>query len=151
VRGAGRAVERQTLAHTLDDERRAWHEFLDIVAALPEGPIYTWTDFEAGHVRRLWDRHQGSAAGHERLTRDLVDLCAFVRTHFALPASTYRIKDVAPLFGFGWQAEEPDGLVAGTWYEDWLAGGDDAFRRKVCEYNLDDVRAMLAVYRGLRA
>jgi uncharacterized protein len=148
--GAGRTIERQTLARTREDERRAWHELLDIVAALPEGPIYAWSNFEAGHVQRLRSRHEGGAAGYRRLTRDLVDLCAFVRTHFALLTSGYGIKEVAPLFGFSWQAKDAGGLAAGTWYQDWLAGGDDALRRKVCEYNLDDVRPMLAVYRGLR-
>jgi len=146
----GATEERQAFVRAVDDERRAWHEFLDVVAVLPEGPIYSWTNYERRFARALWSRHHGSARGYRRLTRDLVDLCALVRDHYALPASSYSLKEVAPLFGFAWQAEDAGGLAAGAWYEEWLARpDDDALLRRICEYNLDDVRAMAVVYRGL--
>jgi uncharacterized protein len=146
----GSSNEHQTLARDNKDERRSWHEFLDIVAVLPPGPVYAWSDYESGFVRALWKRHRGSARGYRRLTRDLVDMCALVREHYAIPSSSYSIKEVAPLFGFAWHADTPGGLAAGAWYTEWLKSSDHALLQKICEYNLDDVRAMVAVYKALR-
>ena len=143
-------VERQTLARNSEDEARAWHEFLDVVAGLAEGPIYSWSTYENGFVRALWSRHRGNARGYRRLVRDLVDMCALVRESYALPASRYGLKEVAPLFGFCWQAEDAGGLAAGAWYEQWLEKPDDALLDKILEYNLDDVRAMAVVFCALR-
>lgn len=151
LHAGGRSEERQTFARTLDDEKRAWHEFLDVVATLPDGPIYSWTDYERKSVKKLWPRHHGNARGYRRLVRDLVDMCALVRDHYALPTSSYGLKEVAPLFGFSWHDAEAGGLAAGAWYEEWLARPDDeALLRRIREYNLDDVRAMAVVFRRLR-
>src|SRR5262249_43654076 len=117
---AGATVERQMLARDPSDERRAWHDLLDALASAPAGPIYCWTDFERTWARKLWSRHHGNASGYWRLHRNLVDLCAITRSHFALPTSTYGLKNVARLFGFTWQAEDANGLASEAWYDEWL-------------------------------
>ena len=119
------------------------------IRGLEAGPIYTWTNYELQWARELWKYHYGSRIGYRRLLDDMVDQCALVRDHYALPTTSYSIKEVAPLFGFKWRAQDAGGLVSVAWYEQWLEGQDPALLGKIMDYNLDDVRAMLAVVVGL--
>ena len=80
----------------------------------------------------------------------MIDQCAFVREHFALPLSSYSIKKVAPFFGFKWQAEDAGGLNSVSWYKNWLETGDTIIKEKILQYNLDDVIAMEVIDRELR-
>ena len=111
--------------------------------------MYCWSTYEFGHVRRLWDDYGGNASGYAHLDA-MQDQCAFVRRHFALPASSYSIKAVAPVFGFDWDANDAGGLNSEAWYREWLARGDEALFEKILRYNLDDVDAMAVIDAALR-
>jgi predicted RecB family nuclease len=80
----------------------------------------------------------------------LVDQCALVKNHFALPTKSYGLKCVAPLFGFNWHAPHTSGRIAEIWYRQWLEFGDEAALREVVEYNLDDVRAMEMIHHHIK-
>ena len=71
--------------------------------------------------------------------------------HFALPATSYSIKQVAPLFGFHWDASDAGGLNSEAWYGEWLDKRDRVLLKKILRYNLDDVVAMEVIDRALRA
>jgi len=152
VRVNGAAQERSFLARRPEDEGDAWCELLDYLAHQGDDPIiYCWADYERPFVERLWERHGGNSKGYAILRGNLVDECAFVQSHFAMPTHSYSIKAVAPLFGFGWQVDDASGLNSEAWYAEWLATGEERILQKILRYNLDDVRAMAVVDDGLRA
>jgi len=113
--------------------------------------IYCWADYERPFVERLWERHGANSKGYAILRGNLVDQCAFVQSHFAMPTHSYSIKAIAPLFGFGWQVDAASGLNSEAWYAEWLATGEERILQKILRYNLDDVSAMAVVDDGLRA
>jgi len=141
--------ERQFTARRPSDEKKVWHEFLDFLARDTECIVYCWADYERGFADSLWRKYGGNEAGWKHLENSLVDQCRFVRDHFALPASGYGIKKVAPLFGFKWAADDAGGLNSESWYGDWLRTEDEAVLRKILRYNLDDVVAMEVIHRAL--
>jgi len=142
--------EKQFLARSPEDEKTAWHEYLDYLARDDRALIYCWADYEREHANALWDRHQGNEKGFAHLKNNLVDQCRFVSDHWALPLTGYSIKVVAPFFGFRWQADDAGGLNSEAWYRDWLGKADDAILKKILRYNLDDVIAMEVIDRELR-
>lgn len=86
-----------------------------------------------------------------------IDLYAEVKRQFVVPGSM-RLKAIAPIAGFGWRDCEPGGENSMAWYraaigENGGVGTDDAtdpvvqqaMRRRVLEYNEDDVRATAAI------
>jgi len=145
-----RREERSFLARRPDEEAEAWHAFLEYMADLEGAIVWHWASYERGHVDSLRERHGGSDAGWRVLDSGMRDMCKFVKDHWALPVYSYGIKTVAPLFGFEWQAEDAGGLNSEVWYGEWLEDGDGEVLEKILEYNLDDVRAMEAIYDGLR-
>lgn len=150
-RGEGPPRERQFLARGLEEEREVWHRFLEEVASMPAGPVYTWTEFERRYVAALWERHGGSEEGYRRLVRDLVDLQAVLLNHFALPVTGYGLKEAARSLGFEWRTAGAGGAMAGEWYDAWLTRGDEEALRTLCAYNADDLRATAHVHRILKA
>jgi len=142
--------ERQFFADDPADERRVWHEFLDWLARDRDALVYCWASYEVGFARSLWERHGGNPDGWKHLARSLRDQKEFVKEHFALPVTTYSIKEVAPAFGFHWTAVDAGGLNSESWYGDWLARRDPALKAKILRYNLDDVLAMEVIDRELR-
>ena len=143
--------ERQFVAERPDQEGVAWHQFLDWLARDQRAVVWCWTDYERGFADSLWAKYRGNQHGYDLLRANLTDQCAFVRDHFALPATSYSIKQVAPLFGFHWDASDAGGLNSEAWYGEWITKQDRALLKKILRYNLDDVVAMEVVDRALRA
>jgi predicted RecB family nuclease len=148
VEGAARE-ERQFVAESPDQEGAAWHQFLDWLARDQRAVVWCWADYERGFVESLWSNYGGNQRGYDLLHTSLTDQCAFVSEHFALPATSYSIKQVAPLFGFHWDASDAGGLNSEAWYREWLNTKDRALLKKILRYNLDDVVAMEVVDRAL--
>jgi len=148
----GKRSEHVFFAEAPDQAEGAWHELLDFLAqeSHPEPIIYCWTFFERGHVNTCWAKYGGNEKGYKILEKRLKDQMAFVQDHFALPCRGYSIKDVAPVFGFHWQAKDAGGMNCQAWYRDYLQTGDVTLKKKIIEYNLDDVRAMEVIDRELR-
>ena len=146
----GEREERQFVARRPEEEGRAWRELLEWLSRDGEAVIYSWSNYERIAMHSLRERHGGSDAGWKLLVTSLVDQCALVRRRWALPVSGYGIKEVAPLFGFNWNAEDAGGLNSEAWYREWLTNGDEAKLEKILQYNLDDVRAMEVVDRALK-
>ena len=146
----GEREERQFLAKSPEEEGKAWHKFLDFLAQDEKAIVYNWADYERGFANSLWATYGGNEAGWCHLRDSMIDQCAFVRDHFALPSWSYGIKKVAPLFGFEWDAADAGGLNSESWYGEWLEHGDEDLLAKILRYNLDDVVAMEVIDMGLR-
>ena len=119
--------------------------------------IYHYSGYERVQIERLAAVH-----GHPvlRWTLDhfdelFVDLYEVVRQHW-FGAHGLGLKQIARIgAGFAWRDEDPGGLNSQGWFEDAVHAGTDAAReqarRRVLEYNEDDVFATWAVRRWLRA
>jgi len=139
----------QYIARDASGEEQAWHDWLDFLAKDKKAHVYCWSEYERGFAESLWAKYGGNENGWKHLAGNLVDQCAFVRDHFALPTSGYSIKKVAPFFGFEWDAKDAGGLNSESWYGDWLESGDEAILKKILRYNLDDVTAMEVIHKKL--
>lgn len=115
--------------------------------------VFHWTDYEARTLSEAAARHGLSIGGADSVEdwfdRYAVDLCAFSREYLVSPEG-YSLKVVAPLSGFEWRDEDPGGLQSEIWFER-LQEGESAMRRRLLEYNEDDVRAQLAVRTWVRS
>ena len=145
----GKREEKSFYAETVDEEEEIWHEFLDYISQDKKAIVYCWTMYEQGHARSLWAKYGGNETGYNLIEQSLTDQCKFVRDHFILPCRGYSIKQVAPVFGFHWQAEDAGGGNCEAWYGRWLETKDKDLRKKIVEYNLDDVRAMEVIHGAL--
>ncbi len=119
--------------------------------------VYHYSSYEVQRIQRLADaaRRQpytwAAGAGRELF----VDLFDIVRSRFF---GTYGLglKQVAHAgAGFEWRDDDPGGLNSQAWFADAVSAEDPAVReesrRRVLEYNEDDVRATHALRGWLRS
>lgn len=145
-----RRDERFFFADSLDDAGKAWREFLEYVAQDKRSVIYCWADYERGCAERSWKQFGGDKKAYAALMERLTDQCAWTKKHFAFPTRGYSIKEVAPALGFSWNAADAGGLNCEAWYGQWLESGEAELKRKILEYNRDDVVAMEVIFNHLR-
>jgi predicted RecB family nuclease len=156
--GAGRESFEPTVSWDVLDETseralaRAFVDWLrrerDEAAARGKSLLaYHYTSHEIGHLKRI--------LGEDEIADVLplfVDLYAYVSAHY-FGVAGHGLKEVAPAFGFHWRDESPSGLLSQLWYLDAIQSEDLALaaasRERLLTYNEDDVRATLAVRRGM--
>ena len=118
-----------------------------LVERHPDLRVYHYSDYEVVHLRRLADRsqHPDLLAACDLIKGHFIDLFALVRDNF-VGVDGLGLKAVASKgAGFFWRDEEPGGLNSQTWFAAAVNGPTQeeraAARRRVLEYNEDDVRA----------
>lgn len=119
--------------------------------------VYHYSSYERSQVDRLAEVHDHPVL---RWTLDhwdevFVDLYDVVRRHW-FGAHGLGLKQIARIgAGFAWRDEDPGGLNSQSWFDDAVhaetSDARDQARRRVLEYNEDDVLATWAVRRWLRA
>lgn len=85
----------------------------------------------------------------------LIDLCAIARNDLVTGGSK-GLKAIAPLAGFNWRDDDPDGAASMVWHrhavDEVLSDGEQQrWRQRLIDYNEDDVRAEAAVRSWMRA
>ena len=113
--------------------------------------VMHWTDYERVQLVAAGKRHGLSIDGFESVDDwfddHALDLYRWTKDRFVSPLG-FSLKTVAPLCGFNWRDDDPGGLQSEIWYEAMLAG-DDPMRKRILEYNEDDVQAQLAIRRWI--
>jgi predicted RecB family nuclease len=122
-----------------------------------EALVYHYSDYEVVRLGRLAERSGAEVFGWAKAfaATGFVDLFGIVRKHF-FGTSGLGLKVVATRgAGFAWRDADPGGLNSLQWFADAIsptAGEPDraSARRRILEYNEDDVRATAAVRTWLR-
>jgi uncharacterized protein len=87
--------------------------------------------------------------------KHFVDLWPYAKK-ISFPTMSYSIKDLAPVSGFQWQAQDAGGAMSLLKYKAATANDVDEKAKNEAiqwlrEYNLDDIRATFAVREHIRA
>ncbi len=137
--------ERQVLADLFD--------FFDNVATSGNAVVYHWTGYERTILNAAAQRHglslRSAGSVDDWFDRYACDLWAWTKQRFVSP-NGYSLKVIAPFCGFAWRDDDPGGAQSELWYADVLRG-DSGQRRRLLEYNEDDVAAQLAIRRWVRS
>ena len=80
----------------------------------------------------------------------LVDLMPLLQKSVILPITSYSIKPIAKHLGFRWREEKAGGAQSLFWYAEYLQG-DHELKKKLVEYNEDDVIATKVVLDFLKS
>ena len=137
-------------AETSEQEAEMWQKFVTFIEGHIDSPIYHYGWFEEEVVHRFGAKYGISEIAKEALERNMIDLLAILRPAVIFPLSFYSLKDLASYAGFSWRSKDASGANSVLWFEEWLKTGDSALRKKIVEYNEDDVIATYKLQRWLR-
>ncbi|HWY14726.1 MAG TPA: TM0106 family RecB-like putative nuclease [Rhizomicrobium sp.] len=135
--------------HTRDEEKRAFEQAVDFIAARlrqhPNAYVYHYASYEEAALKRLSLLHGTREAEIDDLLRKhkLVDLYKVVREAIRVSEPSYSLKNLETFY-----MEKREGDVKGAAdsivaYEQWREIGDPALLRQIGEYNATDCRSTL--------
>ncbi|MBW4577339.1 MAG: TM0106 family RecB-like putative nuclease [Aphanothece sp. CMT-3BRIN-NPC111] len=123
------------------DEEAIWLQFLDLVSAYPDAPIFHYSPYEADTVKRLAKLYPTPAEQVKPLLSRFVDLHKQVTDAVTLPLEGYSLKMIANWLGFKWRDPQANGSQSICWYDKWLETGDRTLLNAILRYNEDDCKA----------
>lgn len=144
VKRGSKTEYRAFWADSKQEEQKIWREFLDFVESLEDFVIYHYSNYEKLVFSRLANLYGISRELESKFQNNTLDLQRAVVEAAVLPLYFYSLKDIAQYLGFSWRSSDAGGAESVVWYNDWL-GGKTAVKKKIIEYNEDDVRATLYV------
>ena len=122
--------------------------------------IFHYSKHEQGWFRKFARRHAAVPGVpslqevEDFMAQHFVDLLEYSKL-FALPATGYGIKKLAPLAGFKWEVDDPGGAASLLRYREAINESlsqteRDSHREWLRSYNIDDVKSTFAVRDYLR-
>ena len=144
---AGQPIFKAFWAHTRDEERLAFEQFIDFVTQHlrlhPRAHIYHYAPYEPTALKRLMSSHGTRETEVDNLLRhsSLVDLYAVVREGIRVGEGSYSIKSIERFYSTKAREGVKSAGASIVYYERWKATSDAALLRAIEEYNLDDVRS----------
>ncbi|PPT11366.1 Superfamily I DNA/RNA helicase [Geitlerinema sp. FC II] len=129
------------LAETPEEEQGIWHDFLDLLWAYPDAPIFHFCDYEVKTIRRLAKLYRTPTRRWKPVVDRCIDVHWWVTETVVLPVESYALKPIARWVGFDWRDANANGAQCICWYNQWLETGDRAYLDAIVSYNEDDCRA----------
>ncbi len=120
------------------DANSAWRYFAESVSN-SEAPIFHWTPYDATNLK-----NEAPIEVRDLLLPRLHDLCKSFDRAVKLPIRGVSLKTVGVHLGFAWRGYE-SWLAAYRDYQKWLTNRDLKALESACEYQQDDVTAMMIV------
>ncbi len=135
------------LAHTRDEERKAFEAFMDFVgeklAKYPDAHIYHYANYEETALKRLMSFHGTRESQFDDLLRNhkLVDLYKVVRESLRTSESAYSIKNLETFYSEKRSGEIKTAAASIVYYEKWLLTKDKRYLDHIVEYNREDCKS----------
>lgn len=146
----GEQIYHSFLAKTPNEERDAWHQFVDFVQEYAQAPIYHYGWFERDVFRRLGTKYSTPPEISDQIESRMVDVLTQMREKVIFPMPFYSLKDVAKYLGYKWRSQDASGADSILWYDEWLRDGKKEALQEIVDYNEDDVRATWLVIEWAR-
>ncbi len=138
------------VAKTPEEEITIFEDFYNYIKDFENTALYHWTEYEVRKMRKLAGIFPQYAEHLNKLCALCFDLKVAVNDSFYLPAPSFSLKAVAPVFGFNWRQDDCGAMDSMVYFTNWLKTGDENLLHKILMYNEDDCKAMLIVEEALK-
>jgi uncharacterized protein len=141
VEPGGQFAYRTFWAHSRQEEREAFEDFVDFVgdrlAVFPDLHVFHYAPYEPAALGRLTGRHGTRESEVDALFRGevLVDLYQVVRQGLRVGVPSYSLKKLEGLYMPARTGSVTDGGSSIVEYERWIETGDDRILDALAQYN----------------
>ena len=143
----GKAVFKPFWAHSREQERIAFEEFMDFVtdhlAGHPGAHIYHYASYEVTALKKLMGLHGACEVEVDNLLRGhkLVDLYQVVREAIRVSEPKYSIKNIEHFYRPARRGKVQNAGASVVAYEKWKDTQDAQILQDIADYNRDDVES----------
>jgi predicted RecB family nuclease len=148
----GTPVEKTFWANGPEGEIDIWRECLCVLKEINNPRIVHYGAYEIRFLRRMrkrWKLTTEEAEFVDQIVDGSLNLLATIYGTIYFPTYSNGLKDIAHWLGFEWTAARASGGAAMLWRRCWELTSDDALRRELITYNIEDCRAAALVAEAL--
>ena len=148
----GTPVEKTFWADGPEGESDIWRECLRVLKEINNPRIVHYGAYEIRFLRRMrkrWKLSTEEAEFADQVVSGSLNLLATIYGRIYFPTYSNGLKDIAHWLGFEWTVPRASGGAAMLWRRCWELTSDDALRRQLIRYNIEDCRAAALVAEAL--
>ena len=139
-------------ADTIDNEGKIWKEFLSVVNRYHECPVFHYGSYETKFIETMSKRYTEDNEGlFKKPDTNLVNTLSLMYGNIYFPTYSNNLKDIGAYLGQKWSEEHATGLQSLFWRYEWETSGDESFKKRLIQYNLEDCLALKAVTEAVMA
>jgi predicted RecB family nuclease len=140
-----RGFEQYSLwADTLDQERRIWVDFLEVLSGIDNPVLIHYGRYETIFLKQMCDRYGESPKGlvGVKIIDEALNLLSIIFAQVYFPTYSNGLKDNASFIGAHWQLPDSDGLHTILWRSEWERTRVISLKDQLIAYNRDDCAAL---------
>jgi predicted RecB family nuclease len=128
-------------ADTKDEERLIFDRLLAVLSQHKNALVYCYGSYEKLFLMRMrLGARRKKAVG--ATLEALVNVLSIVYAHFYFPTYSNGLKEIGALLGCSWSDETASGTQSIVWRSRWERTGDEHWKEKLLQYNLEDCVAL---------
>jgi len=131
-------------ADSKDQECSIFEQFLSLVSQYEDFLVFSYGSYERAFLKRMRRQSEQKNLVDKVLER-LVNTLSFVYAHIYFPTYSNGLKDTGGYLGCSWTEADASGIQSMVWRMRWEATHDEAWKRTLLTYNLEDCAALKKV------
>jgi predicted RecB family nuclease len=133
-----------------EDEPRVFEQLLQLLRGYDDFRIFCYGSYERAFLKRMRKHALRKRLADQVLART-TNVLSVIYDHVYFPVYSNGLKDVARFLGFAWADPDASGLQSLVWRAGWEQTGEESFKQRILQYNLDDCAALKRVVEVLFA
>lgn len=138
------AIQHSLWADNIEDEKRIWTEFLDILARVQNPVLIHYGSYETTFLKRMRDRYGLPLAETvvASAVKAPVNLLSVIFAEVYFPTFSNGLKDIGHFLGVQWNGPVVSGLQSVTCRLNWEQSPDPELKASLVAYNSEDCVAL---------
>ena len=127
------AIQHSLWANEIDDEKRIWNDFLDILACVENPVLIHYGSYERTFFNRMLTRY-GSPPEYSAIPavfERAINLVSVIFAKVYYPTYSNGLKEIAHSLGFQWNNAGASGLTSIVWRHQWEETHSDDLAQKL--------------------
>jgi predicted RecB family nuclease len=130
------------------DDRKAepeiFAQFVDVVMQHEAPCLYCYGNYEKTFITRM-RRQARRKKPVDAVLAALTNVLSIIYPHVYFPTYSNGLKEVGACLGCHWSEPEASGISSVVWRKNWERTGEECWKEKLLQYNLEDCQALRKV------
>jgi len=139
----GRLIEFSFWAENRNDQDKIISKFLDTMDSYQNAVVYHYGSYEKKFLKKII-RYSSAELRKpcESIQKRSYNILSNFSKGIYVPTYSNGLKDIANFLGFNWSDKNASGIQSVVWRKKWELFGDQDFKSKIIQYNVEDCLAL---------
>jgi hypothetical protein len=131
-------------ADTLEDEKKIWKEFIEILKTFENPVLIHYGSYETIFIKTMRNRYglPKKESDVEKTLFSTVNLLSVIWGRIYFPVASNSLKEIAKHYGVNWSSINASGIYAIMWRNEWEITKENIIKDRIVRYNSEDCSAL---------